>query len=231
MTKEARHSLIFLTYNHPDLIDARLGEVEAYMGQRTDTEIIVFDNGSEDYGVRLALASHRRDSTLPLTIQRRGSNIGFGPGFNAAVREASGDILHLLSSDAAFHGDLIAMLEYFPPSQVICHRRIDFPAGWNQFGKILIHYPDGYYIALHAETWQALGGFDPRFAPHDYEDVDLGYRIAKTEGLELIERADLPISHQAASTIGYTAERRDHTVIMRAAFAEKWGLENVPENP
>lgn len=231
---DAHHSLVFLTYNHPELIDARLDEAERHLAHREDVDVLVFDNGSEDYGVRLALTSRSQLSKLPITIVRTDQNLGFGPGFNRAVQKTPPypeQVLHLLSSDTLIIGDFIEVLGDFKAREVICHRIIDHAAGWNQFGDVQISYPDGYYFAIYRAAWNILGGFDPRFVPHDYEDVDFGYRIAKSDSFSLIERPDLPIRHAPASTIGYTDERFEHTVKMRALFAEKWELENEPVRP
>lgn len=226
-----RHSLIFLTYNKPELIEARLNEVERYLSYRRDLEVIVFDNGSEDPTVRLTLATRRQTFPLPLALPGTHRNIGFGPGFNKAATNATGEYLHLLSSDVAILGDFLEMLGEFSPREVICHQQISHRAGWNVFGDTVIPYPSGYYIGMHRNAWMILDGFDERFAPHDYEDVDLGYRISKSDDFELVIRADLPLRHSPASTIGYSDGRYDRTVQMRALFAEKWGLPNIPERP
>jgi len=228
---EARHSLIFLTYNRPELIDARLAEVDLHMGERDDIEVIVLDNGSEDYGVRLTLTSRSQVCRFPLVLPRQDKNIGFGPGFNRAVLHSTGDHIHLISSDVAIFGDLVDMVGWLDENLVVCHRRIDHPAGWNQFGKLVIPYPEGYYLSMRRSTWDYLGGFDERFVPYDYEDVDLGYRISKDEKAVLIELSNLPLKHQAASTIGYNGARHEHTVQMRSLFAEKWDLANQPIRP
>lgn len=230
----ARHSLVFLTYNHPELIDARLDEADCHLSHRSDVEVIVFDNGSEDYGVRLALTARSQLAHIPISIYRAKKNLGFGPGFNRAIQHITADperIVHLLSSDVMILGDFIEVLGEFKAREVICHEKIVHKAGWNVFGDTLIAYPSGYYFALYKTAWDILGGFDKRFAPHDYEDVDLGYRISKSDDFSLILRDDLPLRHISAATIGYTDERFEHTVKMRAVFAEKWGLSNEPERP
>ena len=228
----ARHSLVFLTYNNPVLIDTRLDEVDEHLSQRQDVEVFVTNNGSEDHGVRLALISRSQMFRIPISIHNIKKNVGFGPGFNKAVDRTDGDIVHLISSDVHIFGDFIEVLGEFEPREVICHERISHAAGWNEFGdEEPIAYPSGYYLAMYRSTWDTLGGFDKRFAPYDYEDLDLGYRIAKSDDFSLIERANLPLRHHAASTIGYGDGRHEQTVTNRAKFAEKWGLPNVPERP
>lgn len=226
-----RHSIVFLTYNKQELIDRRLDEVDRHLIHRDDFEIIAFDNGSENHGVRLALISRSQISKLPLVIHRSDKNLGFGPGFNRAVSYAEGEIVHLISDDVTIYGDFLEVMGEFGPREVICHHEVRHKAGWNQFGDFHFPYPNGYYLALYKRSWDILGGFDERFQPHDYEDVDLGMRIFKSDDFSLIERDDLPIRHLPASTIGYGPERFDRTCAMRAIFAEKWELPNEPERP
>lgn len=233
MNPTKRHAIVFLTYNKPALIDSRLDEVDRYLGHRDDFEVHVFDNGSNDYGVRLALISRSQLMEYPLVIHRSEKNLGFGKGFNRAVKHIAADkIVHLISDDVMITGDFIAAhpLPWFV-SEVRCHRLIAHGSGWNQFGDLIIPYCDGYYVAMHMTAWERLGGFDERFYPYDYEDVDLGYRVTKDPTLFLVEEPSLPLRHQAASTIGYNDERFEHTVRMRVLFAAKWGLPNEPERP
>lgn len=228
------HTLVFLTYNRPELIDARLEEVGRYMSHRDDFAVQVLDNGSSGKDVRLTLLSRSQIAKFPLTIRVAEKNLGFGPGFNRVLAQIDDTVVHLISDDVVIFGDLIEA--HNPPEpwsnhEIRCHRIIKHAAGWNQFGDRVIPYPDGYYLAMHIETWREIGGFDERFYPHDYEDVDLGYRIAQAFPLSLSERPGLPIQHRPASTIGYNDARYENTVKMRALFAEKWGLPNKPERP
>jgi len=227
----AKHSLVFLTYNKQELIDERIDEMERHIAHRDDFEIIVLDNGSVNGGVRLALVARSQITKLPLNIFHLKKNCGFGPGFNKAVSHAKGEIVHIISDDVAIYGDFLEILGEFEPREVICHQAIRHKAGWNVFGDFHFPYCNGYYIALYKASWDILGGFDERFQPHDYEDVDLGMRISTSDDFSLIERADLPIRHLTASTIGYSTERYEYTCKMRALFAEKWGLVNEPARP
>jgi predicted glycosyltransferase involved in capsule biosynthesis len=94
----------------------------------------------------------------------------------------------------------------------------------------MVPYPAGHFLACARTTWKKIGGFDERFVPHDYEDVDIGMTCCELE-MTLIEKGDLPIEHMVAGTIGYSPERMENTVLQRKRFAEKWGLPNVPERP
>lgn len=225
MTK-IEHSLIFLTYDQPNLIDQRLREIEQHMAGRDDFEVVVFDNGSTRRNVRLVLQSHAQKKPFPLRVVFQKPNVGFSIGFNKAVEHADGTKLYLISDDVTIFGDFIEASKGADWSGIIGQRIIPKGAGWNDFPEISIPYLDGYFLALLRSTWDSLGGFDIRFAPHDFEDVDLSHRATHLE-----EVPGLPIRHAAASTIGYGTDRFEHTVRMRALFAEKWGLTNEPERP
>jgi GT2 family glycosyltransferase len=161
-------------------------------------------------------------------------NIGFGQGFNMAVHGSCGEIIHLLSNDVQVRGDFIAPVEeslYLVPRAVVGQTLVANKAGWNEFGGDLpITYLSGHYLAMRRETWDAIGGFDDRYHPYDYEDMDLSMTAMK-QGRALLSTPVLPLIHQVAGTIGYTPERFEHTVKMRKLFAEKWGFENIPERP
>jgi GT2 family glycosyltransferase len=201
------------------------------MGHREGFEVIVFDNGSDGREVRLILHTHAQRKKIPIRIIHQKPNIGFSRGFNKAVQHADGNHIFLISDDVVIYGDIIEPATRHPWDDVLIgHRMIPAGSGWNDFPEISIPYLDGYFLATLRATWDKLGGFDETFVPHDFEDVDLAHR-ARQEGMKILPITELPIRHAAASTIGYGDERFEHTVRMRALFAEKWGLTNDPERP
>jgi hypothetical protein len=179
---------------------------------------------------------HAMDDYSWLKLERSEENLGFGPAFNRAASRSRGKILVLLSNDVKILGNFIRPLPDLVGRvglkyTVICHQQIDYGAGWNVFGAEKITYPAGYFLAMEREAWKRLGGFDERFVPHDYEDVDLGMKIMKDANIDLKAASFLPLQHMVAQTIGFNSERYENTVKMRALFAEKWGLINDPERP
>jgi len=228
---QPKFSICVLTYNHPHLLDQRLGELTAFVGQHKP-QICVLDNGGERGPVQLMVARHL-DSEMEVLCYRVAQNLGFGPGFNFLVSKAAGEYVILLSDDVAVLGDFLTpLVEIFngQPRSLVCHRLIDFKSGWNQFGDVVIPYPEGYFLAMERKTWDILGGFDPRYEPYDYEDVDLGM-VAKQHGVLLVQAPELPVRHAGAGTLGWNPEREALTVRMRARFAEKWNLANEPVKP
>jgi len=235
---EPKHSILLLTYKRADFVEARVNEIAHFYAPLKDVELIVVDNGSTDTKMNmmfysLAQQASLNDWQMQYWTHRINENIGFGNGWNQSVHLANGEIVHLLSDDVRVFGDFIrpvsAALDNAPWA-LIGERMINYPAGWNQFGDDMpIAYLMGHYLAMRKETWEKLEGFDERYTPYDYEDVDLSMKAVKA-GMPLIQ-LNLPMEHLAAGTIGYNTERYEHTCKMRAKFAEKWGLENFPKRP
>lgn len=227
------HLVIVLTFNRPSLAEARADELHRLYSKSPLVQFLIFDNGSTDPSVRLLRAAM---SSRGLNMMGVTENLGFSRGMNTAVRVGSeilgtADVIHLLSDDVAILGDFVAGAEAHLTAHarsLVCHRLISWPAGWNQFGKTVVPYPDGYYIAVPRAIWTELHGFDEAFSPYDYEDVDLGYRCGLA-GVGVDELRHLPLRHDIAQTLGYTPARAEHTQQMRRVFAEKHGLPLAPE--
>lgn len=238
MNENPRYSIIVLTYKRADLINARIAELSHLYQQRPDVEVLVCDNGSDITLLRASLAAHTlthgaQKSGWSFRTMRIPENVGFGPGFNRAVAESKGELIILLSDDVRVYGDILQIIgrvHLDTPNAIIGKRVINFNSGWNRFGMYPpIQYVEGFLLAMARLTWETLGGFDERFAPCDYEDMDLGMK-ATQRNIPLVE-ANLPVEHLIAGTIGYSDERFAQTVKMRGLFAEKWGLANEPEVP
>lgn len=238
MNENPRYSIIVLTYKRRDLINARIAELVRLYKHRSDVEVLICDNGSDNPNLRASLAAHMlkyytQETGWSFRTMRIPENVGFGPGFNRAVAESKGELVILLSDDVRVYGDILKIIEAFiqaAPMAIIGKRVINFNSGWNSFGDHPpIQYVEGFLLAMARSIWETLGGFDERFAPCDYEDIDLGMK-ATQRNIPLVE-ANLPVEHLIAGTIGYSDERFAQTVKMRGLFAEKWGLANEPEVP
>jgi len=230
------HSVLLLTYNRIDLLRARIEEIKKHFNKRQDTQLFVFDNGGTDtsYEYLESLLNPNNPQNLSISFHREDTNIGFGRAFNKAAEMSCGNFLYFVSNDVQIYGDFINPIESIlkeVPRSLICNELIDWEAGWNQFGNAPpITYPAGHFLACTREVWNELGGFDPHYYPHDYEDIDLGM-TAQSKGISLIRLEYLPVKHLVAGTIGYNPQRMKNTIKQRARFAEKWSLPNEPERP
>jgi len=235
MVSGPEFSILLLTYTRPDLLEQRLREIATLCPVPGLYEVVVGDNGSPNREASLVVATFQVSGPagFPVRPVRISPNAGFGRGFNALMEHARGEYWACLSDDVRVTGDLIAELKNAfrnAPGGLVCQRIIDWPAGWNQFADTLVEYPEGYFLAAHRDVWGTLGYFDPRFYPNDYEDVDLG-RTAWSKGVPLVPWPSLPLVHTGAQTVGHSPERFRQTIAMRAVFAEKWALPNIPERP
>lgn len=236
-----KNSLILLNYNGPELIDQRLREIQRHMGHLGNMDVVIYDNGSKDQSVRLILGRFRdqfhqgKTRRFDLRFFRSNENLGFAGGFNDAVyKTGAGRNLFLISNDVAILGDIVTPIEKAleaNPESVIGHHIINWNAGWNDFNGTVIHYLAGYFLAMRSEVFEELGGFDERFNPHDYEDVDLSNSIVNHPQFTIKALTHLPISHMGPMTVNYGPERYKITCINRQKFADKWNLINKPEMP
>ena len=217
---------------------ARVNEITRLYADRSDVELIAFNNGGGGYAnVHLSYAPGGARGQMQYRTGESRANLGFGGGWNAAVEMAQGDKLYLLSDDVEVLGDFITpVLEKasgLPPGVIVGQSLVSGCAGWNEFGESPpIPYLNGHFLAMNHMTFLRLQGFDDAtFHPYDYEDMDLCYRATQEHGWSLVAIPDLPLRHTVAGTIGYNPERFDHTVKMRARFAAKHELVNAPERP
>jgi GT2 family glycosyltransferase len=117
-----------------------------------------------------------------------GVNKGVAPGWNAAAREAAGDVLVFANDDvqlgprslALLHGALAA----HPDAGVVgpVGTRWDIPAGehreWVDTSALAdgavaeCEVVSGFLFACRAQLWRDLGGFDEFYAPASWEEVD-----------------------------------------------------------
>jgi GT2 family glycosyltransferase len=222
-------SIVMPVFNQASLTGDRLLELDRLFHIRHDFELIIVNNASTDR-TREMLKWWKDHAEWRMLVKHCRNNLGFGPGHNLGARSARGEYLFLLSNDVVIEGDFLANCLQFMqthPGEFICAPRvIDWPAGWNEFPGTLITYAEGWLLAMKTLTWRRLGGFDERYQPCDYEDVDLSYKAAQ-EGVQL-RQVLMPVHHLGAATAGYNPARRQFTDDHRHKFAEKWGLEWTP---
>ena len=100
-------SIIVVTWNAIDHIDACLAAVHGDGGAGVDTEVIVVDNASSD-----GTPAHVRATWPSVRVLETGRNGGMAAGNNAGMLVATGDRFLLLNSDAFLQdGALRAMVE------------------------------------------------------------------------------------------------------------------------
>lgn len=206
------HQLLFDLYKNCSLIE----------------EVIVVDNGSTEKEVKDGLAWWATTHMLPIETITLKENVGFLRAANIGLKAAVEDVVVLISNDVRVTGDLSLMAKALPEVQnrnngkillggVVYHES----TGWNNFNGKVFSYVEGWLLVAENTSWQELGYFDERFAPNDFEDVDLS-TTAISMGYSLSQFNPPIANHIGAQTIGYGTEREKLTTTNQKKFEEKW---------
>ena len=116
-------------------------------------------------------------------------------------------------------------MEHSDKEALVGNRSVYWPSGWNEFeanGKKIVPYLEGYFIACKRDAWEELGGWDERYSPYDYEDMDLSLN-AFLLGYNLIALDSKFIRHIGGQTVyKMNPQREEVTKRNRIKFIEKW---------
>jgi len=222
MTSDPLISVVIVTWNGRQYLEACLTAVGAQVGVRIET--ILVDNASSDGTV--AYVSERFPSVRVLSLSE---NRGFAGGNNAGVREARGEFVAFLNNDTVpeltwlqtlFSGvDEGAGFALVTSRVVFMHDpRVIDSAGDSMLsagGAFKRHHGASVDLAREStevfgvcgaaclmpkRVFDELGGFDEDFFV-SHEDVDLSYR-ARLLGYRCRYVADAVVRHHGSPTIG-----------------------------
>jgi len=199
-TQHVQTSVVIVTYNNRDDIDACLGSLRTHS---PDAEIIVVDNLSSD-----GTLDHIRQHYPRVRAVSAGRNGGFGAGNNIGARLAAGTRLVFLNPDTevkdAWLAPLIAALDddasvgLVTPTVLLkgtanrvnaCGNDVHltglaFCAGLHHEAPPRsdparsVAAISGAAFAIRRTLWEQLGGFDERFFMY-LEDTDLSLRARR----------------------------------------------------
>ncbi len=184
-----------------------------------------------------------------------GVNRGVAPGWNAAARVASGEVLVFCNDDVELGPDslttLVGALRAHPDAGVVgaAGSRWDLTSGehgpWFDLdgrpaGAVVeCEATCGYLFACRRCTWEAVGGFDERYAPASWEEIDFctavratGARCYAVAGVEYrhewgVSRRQMPWARarwEGRSETWRSIHRRN-----RARFLAKWAHHPVAQ--
>jgi GT2 family glycosyltransferase len=215
-------SIVIPTYNHYDLLHARLYEI--YKNCAPVLEVIVVDDCSTDEEYALGIEWWKTNGMLNVRHLRTKKNGGFIKSSNLGMKAAIGDIIILLSSDVKINTDMSSLVSIMLVSGIralVGNRLLDYDTGWNNFDGKIFPYLDGWLLATSKTSWAELEYLDEDLCPHDFEDVSLSAK-ARQLGYRLISMDDPRIIHLGAQTIGYSPEREELTKRNREIFRQKY---------
>jgi len=213
-------SFILTVLNRQDLVAQFF--IESLTRQTKLCEVILVDNGSHNTTSRYLDFLASVDKEYGTKVIHNIENTGFGPGNNQGALEAKGDILVFTQPDVILHEDVVPSLKVLEPDILYGDKLYNYDTGWNKFGDVVVSYLGGHFISCTRETWFKIGGFDPIYAPADFEDVDLSYTAVKM-GIRL-EQLNLRMTHLGGATWSQFPDRLEVTNRNRIKFAQKWGF-------
>jgi GT2 family glycosyltransferase/SAM-dependent methyltransferase len=209
-------------------------------------EVLVVDDASPDRTAELVAASPG------LRLVRTQHNVGFVGACNLGASHARGAYLLFLNNDTEVRpGALDALVStadsddriglvgaalVYPDGRLQESGGIIWAdgSGWN-YGRDRdasapefqarrdVDYCSGAAILVRRDLFDAVGGFDQRYAPAYYEDTDLAFAIRATGHRTIVEPRAVVMHHEGVShgtDVGTGVKR--YQEINRALFVEKW---------
>jgi GT2 family glycosyltransferase/glycosyltransferase involved in cell wall biosynthesis len=246
-------SIIIPVHGHWALTRACLNRIWQTVPAGWPIEVVVVDDASpDDTHVQL----QRLSASEPrLRMVGHESARGFGHACNSGAAAASGDILIFLNNDTlpepGWLPPLLQALKNHSDAGAVGSRLVDGhgalqesegavfsdASAWNLgrgshpedpvFARLRrVDYCSAAALATPRTLFEALGGFDSRFAPAYYEDTDYCFRV-RAQGREVYVQPRSSVIHLEGGTAGtdVSAGIKLHQVVNRERFAEKWAVE------
>lgn len=213
---------------------------------RTPFELLLFLNApSAELATRARLVRGARVAESPV-------NLGFGGGINAAAAGARGELIVLLNDDAVIEPGwleaLVNAADTQPAAGVIGSCALNWngtireaggqvwrdasvtlygkgqPAATPAFmGLRPVEFVSGCSFLVRRKLWLELGGFDERFYPAYYEDVDLCLR-ARAAGFDVLCEGRSRLYHGGPASL--PSRLRDFIVTRNAMLLRRlWKAE------
>lgn len=210
-----RFSIVIPTYNRSEKLEACLKALFAQQYDKSQYEIIVVDDGSQD-DMQEVLKKLTKKSPVPLNVFYQ-SNSGQGVARNRGVMEASGELILFIGDDIIATPDLIKehdrvhhahseenaaclgfitwhpklpvspLMRFMERGGVILGR-----FGGHQFAYDLLRGKTTadfrFFYTSNISLKRSLlerFQFDPWFSGYGWEDVELGYRLTKHAALTM----------------------------------------------
>lgn len=251
-------SVVMPVYNNWHLTIRALASL-AIAAASQPLEVIVVDDASTD---ETAIAA----ANVPgLRLVRMQHNAGFTHAANNGAREARAALTLFLNNDTlVLPGALQALVDVMRDTGIgAAGARLVYPTGWLQEAGATVRrdgscaltgwgsspadrrftsrrdtdYCSAAALVVRTRLLESIGGFDVRFAPAYYEDVDLCFAI-RARGLRVVVEPKATVVHWEGMTHGSSGRRGIHASHTKsnqarnqARFVEKWRAELAERAP
>lgn len=236
-------SLIVVSWNGEQYLSKCLASLQDQT--LSPIEVLLIDNGSTDRSIQFAIEAFEN---IQVVHNRR--NLGVATAWNIGANLAKGDVLGFINQDLVADKDWVeqitAALKTFPEGAVIGSKLL-YPDGETiQHAGGSVYYPTAFtkhhgqglandiqfntpvevdYVtgAAFITTWKVferIGGFDTRFHPAYFEDVDFCVRAHKS-GYPVIYWPTAVAIHYESTSLGkgsYAFFRSYHSNRLRFVF-------------
>jgi GT2 family glycosyltransferase len=212
-------SVIIPNYNGLSLLQKNLPRVlEELIKEKIRYEVLIIDDASEDGSVAWLESFIKKQTRATIRLLVNSKNLGFSSTTNKGAKEAKGDYILFLNTDVyPKSGFLEKALVHFTDPKVFAVGCMDESIEGSMIvkrGRAIAWWEKGLYMHRRGEVnsmytdWVSggsgifrkelflkLGGFDIKYNPFYWEDIDLSYRARKL-GYVLIFEAQSVVVHE-----------------------------------
>lgn len=221
-------SVIVPVLNQPQLLASFLEQFESWPMAEPGSpeskgcpfEVVMIDNGSNQQTQNALMALYVRYSWL--NVVRNVHNAGFGPANNQGAKTAKGETFLFTQPDVTQIDRITYTIvkDQVKNDALYGARLIDWNSGWN-FG---IPYLEGWFLACTRDIWERIGGFDERYVPADFEDIDLSKTAASLQIPLKMTTGHVGVHAHPGRTWSAFSDREAVTKKNQKLFMEKWNV-------
>lgn len=241
--REKKIAVIVLNRNNKDIICSCIDSLIKFNAYRY--EIVVVDNLSTDGSYELMEEKYKDKITL-----MRNSTNGCSTGRNLGAKLTSAEYLLFLDSDQGptRYGWLDTYLFIMRLNKEI--GAVGYAGGFftqrDMTGPTFEYYPEKALpkkylfrtnvdylctsgVLVRKSVFEEIGGFDPAYDPHCFEDADLSRRIIDA-GYKIAYSKDFPVYHEAHATTKANEKREDYLTLYKKNadhFRKMWPSKTV----
>ncbi len=214
-------TVVIPTYQAQKLLEKNLPKVILEL-RRGDELLIIEDAGLDNTASWLEKNIRRqvesKGASLKIVVNQK--NLRFGASCNKAVRLAKNNLIFLLNNDVSPHfGCVNELIKHFDDEGVFAVGCLEKESSGEEHGKNKLWFEKGLFMhskktplttgdtawviggsgMFDKKKWLEIGGFDDRFYPAYWEDIDLSFQ-ARKKGWKVLFEQKAVVDHNHEST-------------------------------